>query len=506
MLEKFLKTGLAGFLSEKKMINRREFLKYAGPGLAAVTLPGCLSLTKKNDADISKSKPNIIFILADDLGYGDLSCFESKDIHTPRLDALAKKGRTFKRFYSASAVCTPTRASVMTGCYPLRFDIRSHFKERPDLAPEYLPCDTLTIAKLLKGAGYATAHIGKWHLGGLQPEQVKARAKGDKTIPGPHEHGFEHYLAMYEYTNRQKLLKSRRLYRDGGSFLIRNDRSVEPIKRHWTDIKVDETLSLIEKYNQQQRPFFINLWFDVPHTPYEPAPQPHLGKYKNIASGDDLLYRSMVSHMDANIGRIVDKLKTMDIFENTLILFTSDNGPSFQGSPGPWKGGKADLHEGGIREPMFAVWPGHIPADTISDELAHTNDILPTVCAAAGVKLPANAKIDGVNILDNLTQGKPIERSWPVFWQLDLYKWYPQPGDKPKPYATEIARDKRWKLLAFDGRGVELFDLEKDPKETTNVMKHYPEIVRKLQASLQKWLNEPRHSCSYALKKTRKIN
>lgn len=473
------------------MMNRREFLSCAVMGgLAATVMPRCLA---GHAASPSKSKPNVIVLLADDLGYNDLSCFGSKDIQTPHIDALAKEGRLYQRFYSASAVCTPTRASLLSGRYPLRFDIREHYKCDPRI-PEFLPANTQTLAKVLKAHGYATAHVGKWHLGGLVVSQIKARAAGDKTIPGPLEHGFEHYLAMREDDTRARLVNERRMYRQGGEYLFRNEQPAEPMEGFLTDIQTNEALSLIDRYHQQRRPFFINLWFDAPHTPYEPAPPPHLTRYETAAKGDTLLYRSMVSNLDANIGRVADKLKALGIFENTLIVFTSDNGPSHQGSPAPWKGGKADLHEGGIRVPMFAVWPEHIPQGTISDEFAHTNDILPTVCAATDIKLPVDVKSDGVSILDNLTGNEPVKRQWPVFWQMNLYMWYPQPGTKPKPFATEVARDKNWKMLAYQGKAVSLFDLQKDPKETTNLIERHPEIVSRLETQLNQWLKEPRYS------------
>ena len=236
----------------------------------------------------------------------------------------------------------------------------------------------------------------------------------------------------------------------------------------------------------------------MPHTPYEPAPEPHLGRYKAAARGDQLLFRSMVSHMDAKIGQLVDRLKTLGIYQDTLIVFTSDNGPAWEGNPGPWKGGKTDLHEGGIRVPMIAVWPGHIPPGTTSGTLAHTNDVLPTCCAAAGVRLPKDLKVDGVDLLAHLTRGEPVRNRGTVFWQLDLYPWIQRRMAKPKPYATEIARRGRWKLLAKEGKPVELFDLTADPGETQSVLAQHPKLAAELAAELQAWLAEPRRGWTSA--------
>jgi len=428
-----------------------------------------------------QTRPNLIFVLADDLGYGDVGCFGSDKIETPHLDQLARSGMRWTRFYAASAVCTPTRASCLTGRYPLRFGITRHFHD----GEEHLPRKTVTLPHLLRSAGYATAHAGKWHLGGLHKEHIMDRAH---SIPGPLQHGFEHYLATYEDPNRQVLLKARRMYRDSGKYLVRNDEPAPPTDRHWTDYKVDESLELIERYHREGRPFFLNLWYDAPHTPYEPAPEPYLSIYRGRAEGDDLLYRSMVSHLDAGVGRIVARLDELGIAKNTFILFTSDNGPSFQGSPGPWKGGKADLHEGGIRVPMIASWPGRIPAGTQCDSFGQTNDLLPTFCEAAGVRLPENMDLDGLSLLPQLTRKAPPPERGTVFWQLDLYEWYPQPGQKPQPYATEVARRGRWKLLARNGVPGELVDLEADPREQRNLLEDQPRVQKELTARLNRWL------------------
>ena len=436
-------------------------------------------------------RPNVILILADDMGYADAGCFGGKAVPTPAIDSLAASGVRMTRFYSASAVCTPTRASILTGRYPLRHDIRQHF---PD-DESHLPRGVVTLPRLLRDAGYATAHVGKWHLGGLHLGHARDRAN---SIPGPREHGFDHYLCQNEEQPlRGKLGASRRLYRDGGTCLLRDDRPVEEddpyFRMHLTGIIGTEAIRHIEAFHAARRPFFLNLWHLVPHLPYEPGSEPH---WTNTAapgiSDDQHRFRSMMAHMDATIGELVAALVRLGIRDNTLILFTSDNGGVYEGDIGPLKGGKTDLHEGGIRVPMIASWPGVIPAGRTIDAMAGSVDLLPTFCAAAGVTVPAAAAIDGIDLLPLLTGARTAAVRGPMFWQLDLYpnlqRYYP----KPKPYATEAVMDGPWKLLARDGAPLELFHLESDIGETTNLLEAHPDRVRSMTALIRGFLDAPR--------------
>ena len=448
---------------------------------------GCSGKAQHKQAP-AETPPNIILLLADDLGYGDLSCYGSQSIETPHLDSLAAEGMRFSHFYAGSAVCSPSRACLLTGKYPLRFDIRKHFSDQH----EHLPTAATTLPELLKQKGYRTAHIGKWHLGGLRPKDFEERQAGQAANPGPLQHGFDHSLTSIEGAPiRPQLIENRILYREGGKFMVRNDQRAKEDEHHWTEIKVNEAIALVDKYAQDQQPFFLNLWFDVPHTPYEPAPEPHLSKYQKMGvTGDQLYFRSMVSHLDANIGRLVKHLKESGAYDNSIIIFTSDNGPAFQGSPGPFRGGKTDLHEGGIRVPMFVVWPGHIPANTYSFSPMHMADLLPTFSKAVGIETDS-LDLDGRNRLSTWTDPAFQERDV-LFWQMDLYRSFQNQGPKPEPYATAAVVQGQWKLLADSLQPTELFDLATDHRELYNLLDQKPEIAEELAKQLQELIKSPR--------------
>ncbi len=455
--------------------------------ITAFALPGWVSECTADE------RPNIILLLADDLGYRDLSCFGSPAVKTPHLDRLADEGMKFTRFYAASAVCSPTRASVLTGRYPLRFDITKHFND----VNRWLPESATTVAGLLKDAGYNTAHVGKWHLGGLH---VGKDGKRLDNQPGPRQHGFDHYQTQIEQQPvRGRMGRERTLFREGGTVLLRNEQRVpeeDPyFSKHLTDANGDFAVEMIEKFAAAGKPFFINLWWLVPHKPYEPAPAPHWAATAADGISDDQhRFRSMVQHMDAKVGQILKKLDELKIARNTLVLFTSDNGAAFEGFIGKLKGGKTDLHDGGLRVPMIVRWPAAIRAGQTSSGFGHTNDLLPTFCDAAGVQLPGKLQVDGKSLLPQMKGGRrlSVEDRGAVFWQLDLYKKLQRHYPKPQPYATEVAMRGKWKLLALRGKPVELFDIEADPEEKQNVIDQQPDLVKSLSTQLNKWLNEPR--------------
>ena len=247
---------------------------------------------------------NVVLLLADDMGYQDPACFGGTAVKTPHLDALAASGAKMTNFYSGSAVCTPSRASILTGKYPLRFDVRQHF---PD-DESHLPASALTIPKILQREGYRTGHVGKWHLGGLHLAHARNR---ERSIPGPIQHGFDDYQCQIEAPfPRAAMGSGRTLFRQGGTCLLRNDRPVGPedpyFRQHFTELNGSESLRLMERYHAEEKPFFLNLWFLAPHTPYEPAPEPHWSRYRDDSvSHDQRCFRSMVSCLDAQVGRVL---------------------------------------------------------------------------------------------------------------------------------------------------------------------------------------------------------
>lgn len=475
-----------GYESIDKRMTRRNFLKGLAAGSVAVLSPFVLLAGARDD---KHKRPNILLLMCDDMGWCDLSCFGNDRVQTPNVDRLAVEGLRMTQFYAAAAICTPTRASVLTGRYPLRFDIDAHFTDQGEFLPR---CPTLPM--LLKQAGYATGHVGKWHLGGVRVKDTQMRDR----VPGPREHGFDRYLTQIEEQPlRGTLGRERTLYRKGGTCLLRDEQPVRAddpyYDMYWTDIIGEHTTKLIRQFHGQGKPFFLNVWWLAPHTPYEPAPEPHWSQ--TAAEGiseDQHRFRSMVVRMDYQVGRILRTLDDLGIADNTLVLFVSDNGGAYEANIGPLKGGKTDLHEGGIRVPFIARWPRRIKPGMESRELGHTNDLLPTCCAVAGTPLPDDHQCDGLNLLPLLTgRADRLERGM-MFWRVKLYKHLQRHYPKPKPYATEVARRGRWKLLAFNGEPVELIDMEADLVEQRNLLEERPDVAQSLHRELTTWLDEPR--------------
>lgn len=434
------------------------------------------------------SRPNIVFIVADDLGYGDLSAFGNRAVETPHLDALARAGIRLTNFHTASGVCSPSRASFLTGRYPLQLGITKHF----DDGEEHLPRGITTLPQLLNRAGYQTAHIGKWHLGGLNKKHLADRAH---SIPGPLQHGFKHYLAGNEEAEpRARLGRERQLYRQGAKYLFRDDQPEPPQHEHLTEVETAAAETMLEQFQRQSQPFYLQLWFLNPHAPYEPAPDKYLKPHEGKATGDELLYRSMLSQLDGSVGRIVAKLKQLGLADNTLIIFTSDNGPTGPGSPGEFRGGKGTLFEGGLRVPFIAVWPGKIKPQSVSQEFAHGTDLLPTLCAAAGINAPPRSALDGINLLNHWRNGKSLPARGTIFWQMNGYANFQRERKEPTPYATEAARNGKWKLLAREGQALALYDLAADPYEKNNSLHAQPRIAERLNRELKSWLAKPRLS------------
>lgn len=429
--------------------------------------------------------PNIVFILADDLGYSDLACYGSRFYETPNIDTLASQGMRFTGGYSCGPNCAPTRAALMTGQYMPRTGIytvgsidRFNWEARP-LRPvdnvEELPLDKVLLPQALKQAGYATGMVGKWHLGG-QPGHT------------PPERGFDEFFGFLG--GASDYLKAPALRR--GQEKIQE-------KEYLTDAFGREAVSFIRQH--RDGPFFLYLAFNAVHTPLEvPEPLKVPFKKKPAAGGQgNVTYAGMISSLDANVGKVLATLRELQLEENTLVIFSSDNGGvggyRREGIGGnditdnaPLKGGKGMLYEGGIRIPYIFRWPGHIEPGTACDLPVNSVDLYPTLLEAAGAKPPANHLLDGSSYFGVLG-GQPAGARPPLFWHFPGYlgaggkSWRTTPGG--------AIRDGDWKLVEFfeDGRQ-ELYNLKDDLGEKHNLAAANPDKAAELHRKLVQWRQE----------------
>jgi len=447
-------------------------------------------------------RPNILFILIDDMGYADLGCYGSSFYETPHLDALAQGGLRFTDGYAACPVCSPTRAALLTGKYPATVGITNYiggnawgklmgvpyFRELPE--------DQTTVAHALADAGYATAHVGKWHLGG--PDRYPDRCGFDVNIAGKHWGAPKQgYFAPYGIETLP----------DG------------PDGEYLTDRLTDETIGLVDGYAKQpDQPWFINLCHYAVHTPIQ-APQHLVEKYEkkardlgidpdaDLVEGDHFpclhkidqriirrtrqshpTYAAMVENLDTNLGRLFDALKRNGQWDNTLVLFTSDNGglSTAEGSPtcnAPLCEGKGWMYDGGVREPWIAHWPDRIKPGATTDAVVTSPDLFPTLLDAAGLAPMPDQHVDGKSFMPALLGDANFERG-PVFWH---YPHYSNQGDTP----ACAVRDGRYKLIQwFEDDRVELYDLVDDIGETNDLAASMPDVRDRLLATLAAWRDE----------------
>lgn len=421
-------------------------------------------------------KPNIVFIFADDWGWGDLSCHGHPYVKTPNIDRLAKEGTDFSRFTVASGVCSPSRTAVMTGHFPARYSIDGHFAWVPSNAkrgmPDWLEVSAPSLPRMLQEAGYRTAHFGKWHLSNnMIPDS-----------PTPDVYGYDVY----------------------GAFNCAGEQM--PVHED-----AMHTNSFMEDSVAEGRPFFVNLWIHEPHTPFHTVPK-YEWWVREIEDPADQIYASVLAHADDRIGSVLDKLDELGVAENTLVIFSSDNGPARAAKPtelalhydtatgagwgigaakgitGGRKGYKASLFEGGINVPFLARWPGKIPAGVVDDvSLISAVDLLPTFLEMAGGEFPDGYQPDGVSQIQVLMGGaKAPTRETPLFWKTGA-RW-PASEDKPDHWAAWVVVYEQWKLLLnSDLTYGELYDLGKDPMEKTDLAKEDPETVALLKEKLTDW-------------------
>lgn len=336
--------------------------------------------------------PNIILMMADDLGYADLSCYGSKETNTPHLDKLASQGMRFTDFYAACGVCSPSRAALLTGRFSLRAGVYSWVHESQNM---HLRREEITIAERMKAAGYSTGHVGKWHLG-----YDLVKDSGPK--PTPADQGFDHWMA----TGNNALPS----HKDPINF-VRNGKALGLMKGYSSQIVITEALHFLNNVRDKKKPFFLNLWFHEPHNRVA-APETFTKRHQKTKNP---AYYGCIENMDYAIGRLLKYLDKYKLTNNTLVIFTSDNGSLMEGSNDPFSGRKTTLWEGGIREPGIFRWPGHIKAGTVNSTPAGLVDILPTLCEVASVEAPQDRTLDGVSLLP-LFAGKPIKRHHPLYW------------------------------------------------------------------------------------------
>ncbi|MDG2127736.1 MAG: sulfatase-like hydrolase/transferase [Fuerstiella sp.] len=420
-----------------------------------------------------EARPNIVFIFADDWGWGDLSCHGHPYVKTPNIDRLAREGTDFHRFTVASGVCSPSRTAVMTGHFPARYNIDGHFAWVPSNAKRNMP-DWLTptaplLPRFLQQSGYATAHFGKWHLSNnMIPDS-----------PLPSEYGYDTY----------------------GAFNCAGEQMpVHEDSRHAS--------AFIQKSHRDGKPFFVNLWLHEPHTPFHTVPK-YRWRFRDLEERDNI-YASVLSHADDRIGEVLDTLDRLKVTDNTLVIFSSDNGPARASRPtelalthdtatgagygiaaargitGGRKGYKSALFEGGIGVPFIARWPGKIAAGKVDrTSLISAVDLLPTFCQVAGVQLPESYSPDGLSQVAALLGDGRAKRQKPLFWKMNS-RWPNR--NQPYHWVSWAVVDQNWKLVTnADSSYVELFDIVADPYENSDLKEARPEPVKQLLDRLAEW-------------------
>jgi arylsulfatase A-like enzyme len=442
-------------------------------------------------APTAARRPNVIFLLTDDQGWGDAAAWGHPYYKTPNLDRLTREGLRVSQFYVANPVCSPSRTAFMTGRYPARFRVHGHFAthelNEARAMPDWLDPQVPTLTRLLQQAGYITGHFGKWHLG------------NGPGAPEPGDYGIDRYVTLVS----------------NGPQLLAPGAPPEP---HWwgksTGIIMDHAIAFLRAH--KDRPFYLNIWTLVPHATLDPTPEqlavydalepradhPAFGRWTQdyYRAARDLrsqmrVFAASITDLDTQVGRLLDALRELGLEENTLLVFSSDNGPEDYhianaanagvGSPGPHRGRKRSIYEGGVRQPFVVRWPGHVqPGVFDTTSVLAAVDFLPTICAITGVKPPADLARDGEDVSDILLGGPSRPRKGPLFWE-----WRSSVAGDPDFAPPPIAvRDGPWKLLTNrDRTRVELYDIPGDPAETTNVAAAHPEIVARLAKLALDW-------------------
>ncbi|WP_346238472.1 sulfatase-like hydrolase/transferase [Niabella insulamsoli] len=427
-----------------------------------------------SDKEKPKQAPNIIMILTDDMGYSDLSCFGGQLVSTPNINRLAKEGVALTRYYSAAPICSPSRAGLLTGMYPGRWnfctflDTRKHNRNAEQA--DFLEPSAPSMARFFKRAGYITGHFGKWHMGG---------GRDVLDAPGFDQYGFDEHISTYESPDPDPNITATNWIWSDKDSIKRWDR---------TQYFVDKTLDFLARHKGQS--CFVNLWPDDVHTPWVPKPDGDAGTYPKNRE-EEAAFKRVLKEYDIQIGRLLDGIKQLGIEENTIIVFTSDNGPlpSFRGSrSGGLRGTKLSLYEGGIRMPFLIRWPHRIPAgkmDTTS--VVSAMDLLPSFAKMAGIRLPSSYKGDGYD-RSKVFEGKASSRTKDLYWEYgrnNIAYNYPKGRDKSPNLAI---RSGDWKfLMNSDGSDQQLYYIPHDPREQHNKATAQQLIANELKKKLEQW-------------------
>lgn len=433
--------------------------------------------------------PNIIFIFIDDMGYADLSSYGNHQLATPNMDRLAQEGIKLTNFYVASPICSPSRVAVTTGQYPARHRVYSYLASREKnnqrSMVHFLNPEVATLARTMQQAGYATAHFGKWHMGG---------GRDVEDAPLPQAYGFDESLVSFEGLGDRLLIKGDGLSKASAKLGQGKITWVE--KHEMTPIYVDRAINFIQEHRSE--PFYLHLWPNDVHDPHRPdsAQRQRFDQFANNHYQQDFF--AVLYQLDQQIGRLLNALDSLQLTDNTLVVLTSDNGPTDwpryyeeyywpPGSADPFRGRKWSLYEGGIREPFLARWPGRIPAGVVDDTtVMHATDLFPTFCALAGVT-PPEVDFDGED-MSPVLRGEPHRRKQPLYWEYGRADFYLKPAN-PRFVSPNLAmRDEEWKLLMnADSTQVELYNLRDDHAETNNVADDQAEVVRRMAGKLLRW-------------------
>ncbi len=411
-------------------------------------------------ASAKESSPNMVVFLADDMGWGDSAVYGSELIVSPNIDKLASQGVRFTQAYSACGVCSPSRASILTGRTPYRNGVWAHLSGK---GPAHLRSTEITYPKLLQQAGYQTCHVGKWHLNSKQ-------MFNHPDYPQPGDHGYDYWMATHNNAEPS--------HKNPTNF-VRNGKAVGEVNAFSAPFVAKEAVHWLKEIRDPAKPFVLSVWVHEPHLPIG-TDQPfleHYGDHRNAK------YLGNITQLDYALGLVMDTLEAEDLAKNTLFIFTSDNGPEGRGgemggSTGGLSGRKRDDLEGGIRVPGIVRWPGHIKPGTVSDVPVIGSDIFTTVLTAAGVAIPTDRTIDGADMAPAFS-GELIERKVPLFWRTHV----------STPSSRVALRVGDWKLISNDTMDVfQLFNLVKDPKESKNLVDKMPEKFAELkQMMFETW-------------------